>query len=106
MHLLLHWIVSALVLLLVAYIVPGFRLKGVGSALVAVLVIALLNATLGFLLKLLLLPFTIVTFGLFLLVINAIILKLAAALLPGFSIRGFLPAVLAAVLLSLVHLII
>jgi len=105
MMLIIHWLLSALSLLLVAHLVPGFQVRGFGTALIAALVIGLVNATLGFILKILTLPLTIVTFGLFLLVINAIMLKLAAALVPGFEVYGFLPALIGAIILSLISLV-
>ncbi len=94
-----------MVLLLVAYLVPGFRISGLGSALIAVIVIGLLNATVGLLLKIVTFPLTLLTLGLFLLVINAIVLKIVAAIMPGFSIQGFLPALLAAILLSVLQMV-
>ena len=100
MILIVHWLLSALSLLLVAHIVPGIELRGFGTALVAAVVFGLVNATLGFILKILTLPLTIVTFGLFLFVINAVMLKLAAALVPGFAVEGFVPALLGAIILS------
>jgi len=105
MMLIVHWLLSALSLLLVAYLVPGFHMRGFGTALIAAVVIGLANATLGFVLQILTLPLTIVKFGLFLLVINAVMLKLAAALVPGFEVYGFLPAVLGAIILSVISLI-
>lgn len=104
-ELIVYWVLSALVLLLVAYLVPGFTISGIGSALVAVIVIGLLNATLGLILKILTFPITLLTLGLFLLVINAFVLKVAAAVMPGFSIRGFMPAFLAAILLSVLNVL-
>lgn len=104
LHLLLIWLLSAIALLIVTYIVPGFELTGFGSALVAALVVGFLNATLGFLLKILTFPLSIVTLGIFFLVINAIILWLASAFVPGFHVRGFWPAFLGAIVLMLVRL--
>lgn len=104
-HLFLMWLLSALALLLVSRVVPGFELVGLGSALVASLVVGLLNATLGFLLKLLTFPLGILTLGLFFLVINAIILLLASAFVPGFQIRGFVPAFVGAIVLALIHML-
>jgi putative membrane protein len=104
-HLLLDWVLSAFLLLLIAQLLPGFHIAGVGSALIAVIVVGLINATLGLLLRIIAFPLTLLTFGLFLLVINAIVLKIAAALMPGFSIRGFFPAFIAALLLSLLHVL-
>lgn len=103
-HLLFIWLLSALALLICAYIVPGFELAGFGSALIASLVVGFLNATVGFLLKLLTFPLSILTLGFFFLVINAIILLLASAFVPGFHIRGFVPALLGAIVLMLVRL--
>ncbi|HVX67479.1 MAG TPA: phage holin family protein [Bryobacteraceae bacterium] len=104
-HLLLNWILSALILLLLAQLLPGFRIAGAGSALVAVVLIALINATLGLAMRAVAFPLTLITFGLFILVIDAIVLKIAAALMPGFSIRGFVPALVAAGALSLLHIL-
>ena len=104
-HLLLIWLLSAIALLVVAYVVPGFELDSFGSALIAAVVVGLLNATLGFVLKILTFPLSILTLGLFLLIINAIILLLASAIVPGFKIRGFLAAFLGAVVLMLVRLV-
>lgn len=103
-HLLLIWLLSAIALLITAYVVPGFELAGFGAALIASLVVGFLNATLGFLLKLLTFPISILTLGIFFLVINAIILLLASAFVPGFHIRGFWAAFLGAVVLMLVRL--
>ena len=105
MALIVHWLLSALSLLIVAHVVPGFVVRGFGTALIASLVIGLVNATLGFVLKILTLPITILSFGLFLIVINALMLKLAAALVPGFVVEGFLPALLGAIVLSLVSFV-
>ncbi len=104
-ELILYWVLSALVLLLVAHLVPGFTISGIGSALVAVIVIGLLNATLGLILKILAFPITLLTLGLFLFVINAFVLKVAAAIMPGFQIRGCLPALLASILLSVLNIL-
>src|SRR4029453_7599848 len=97
MSLLLHWILSALSLLIAAHIVPGFEVRGFGVALLASLVIGLINSTLGLLLKLLTFPLTIITFGLFLFVINALMLPFAALVGPGFTVQGFFPAFLGAI---------
>jgi putative membrane protein len=105
MILIVHWLLSALSLLIVAYLVPGVEIRGFGTALVAAVVIGLVNATLGFVLKILTLPLTIVTFGLFLIVINALMLGFAAMLVPGFSVDGFGAALLGAIVLSLVSFV-
>ncbi len=105
-HIVVYWVLSALVLLALTYILPGFYVRGVGTALVAVIVIGLLNATLGLLLRIVAFPLTLLTFGLFLWVINAVVLKAAAAIMPGFSIKGFLPALIGAAVLTLLHFLV
>src|SRR5689334_12206285 len=105
MRLLLHWILSALALLLVSNIVPGFILTGVVAALIAAVVIGLINATLGVILKVVTFPLTILTLGIFWLVINALMLELASAIVPGFHITGFGAAFIGAVALALVNMI-
>lgn len=104
--LLAHWVLTALSLLLVGAVVPGFRLKGFGTALIAAVIIGLVNGTLGLLLKVLTFPLSIVTFGLFLLVINALMIELAAWLVPGFEVRGFGPAFLGALILSALNVVV
>ena len=102
MRLLLHWILSAVAVWIVAHVVPGIAVSGPVAALIAALVIGLVNATLGLVLKILTFPLTILTLGLFWFVINALMLEFAAALVPGFYVRGFIPALIGAVMLSLV----
>jgi len=99
---LLHWILSALAVWIVAHIVPGIGVSGPTAALIAALVIGLINATIGLLLKIITFPLTIVTLGLFWFVINALMLELAAALVRGFYVRNFFAAFVGAVLLSIV----
>jgi putative membrane protein len=103
--LLLHWLISAVSLLIVAYIIPGIEVRGFGTALIAALVIGLVNATLGLILKILTLPLTLLTFGLFLFVINALMLQLASYLVPGFAVSGFWSAFFGAIVLSLVSMV-
>lgn len=103
-RLLINWLVSALGLVIVANVVSGFQISGFSSALIAALVIGFVNGTLGFFLKIVTLPLSIVTLGLFWLVINALMLEVAAALVPGFRISGFVPAFLGAIVLSLVNM--
>jgi putative membrane protein len=101
-RLLLHWVLSAVAVWIVAHIVPGIYVTGPTAALIAALVIGLINATLGLLLKILTFPLTILTLGLFWFVINALMLELAAALVNGFYVRNFIAALIGAVMLSLV----
>jgi putative membrane protein len=106
MRLLAHWILSALCLLLVANFVPGFSVRGFGTALIAAVVIGLVNGTIGALLKLLTFPLTILTFGIFWLLINALMLKLAAVFVPGFEVRGLWPAFWGGVILSILNVVV
>lgn len=104
MTLILHWFLSALSLLIVAHLVPGFEVKGFGVALIAAIVIGLINSTLGFLLKILTFPLTILTFGLFLFVINALMLRFATLFVSGFAVQGFFSAFFGAVVLALIQM--
>jgi putative membrane protein len=88
--------------MIVAHLVSGFTVSSFGTALLASLIIGLVNATIGLVVKILTLPLTIVTLGLFLLVVNALMLMLAASIVPGFHIQGFLPAFLGAIVLAVV----
>lgn len=102
---LLHWFLSAFALWVVSEVVSGFVVSGLGAALLAALVVGFVNATLGFFLKLVTLPLTLVTFGLFLLIINAVMLQLSALIIPGFEIQGFLSAFVGAIVLALVNVL-
>jgi putative membrane protein len=98
---LLQIVVIGLLLWVVARIVPGIEIDGVGHALLAGLVLGVINALIRPLLVLLTLPITVLTLGLFLLVINALLLRLAAAIVPGMRVHGFGAAFLGALLLSI-----
>ena len=100
--LLVRWIVNALALLLVSWLVPGIRANSVVVLFVAAAVLGLLNAVLRPVLVVLTAPLWIITFGLFLIVVNAVMLWLAAVLVPGFTVDGFLAAILGAIVLSVV----
>ena len=89
MRVLLNWLLSAVAIWLVAQIVPGFHISGLASALIAVVVIGLVNATLGLLLKIVTFPLTIVTLGIFWWVINGLMLWVASMFVPGFAITSF-----------------
>ncbi|HVN93607.1 MAG TPA: phage holin family protein [Terracidiphilus sp.] len=106
MRLLLHWILSALALIVVSRLVPGFHVNGLLPALIAAVVIGLLNATVGLFLKIVTLPLTILTLGIFLLVINGIMILLASAVVPGFHVNGFVPAFWGALILALLGMLI
>lgn len=103
LYLITNWFLSALSIVIVAHVVPGFQVRSFGTALIAAVVIGLINATIGIFVKLLTLPLTVLTFGLFLLVVNAIMLLFASSLVPGFVVAGFLPAFLGAIVLSLLN---
>lgn len=101
LRLLLYWFLCAVALLIVSEIVPGFNVAGLWPALVAALVIGFLNATFGLLLKIVTFPLSILTLGLFLLVINGLMIWFASKFVRGFHVLGFLPAFWGAVVLAL-----
>jgi putative membrane protein len=105
MRLLLNWILSAVAVWVVAQVVPGVHVNGATAALIAALVIGFINATLGFVLKIITFPLTMLTLGLFWFVINALMLELASWFVPGFQVRGFFAAFIGAIVLSLVNLV-
>lgn len=97
---LIHWVVSAAALLFTSKLIPGFKVAGFGSALWAAVVIGLANIMIWPLLIFLTLPINILTFGLFTFVVNGAVLKICAALIKGFDIKGWMPAIIGAVVLS------
>lgn len=105
LRLLLHWILNALALLIVSHFVEGFHISGIVSALIAVIIIGLFNATLGLFLKIITLPLGILTFGIFFLVINAIILWFSSKFVPGFAVTTFSAAFWGALALAVLHLL-
>jgi len=104
-RLLLHWILNAVALLVVSHYVAGFHVTSFVSALIAVVVIGLFNATLGLFLKIITLPLGILTFGLFFLVINAVILWFSSKFVPGFGVDTFKAAFIGALALAVLHLL-
>jgi putative membrane protein len=104
MAFLAHLILTAALLLLVAHFVRGVQVEGWGSALIGALVLGIVNALVRPLMVVLTLPFTVLTFGLFLLVINALMLWLVAGLVPGIRIESFWAALMGSVLLMLLNL--
>ena len=105
LRLLLHWILNALALLVVSHFVEGFDVSNVVSAFIAVVVIGLLNATLGLFLKIITLPLGILSFGIFFLVINAVILWFSSKFVPGFAVTTFKAAFLGALALAVIHML-
>jgi putative membrane protein len=104
MAFLAHLILTAALLLLVAHFVRGVQVEGWGAALIGALVLGIVNAVVRPLMVVLTLPFTILTFGLFLLVINALMLWLVAGLVSGIRIESFWAALMGSVLLTLLNL--
>jgi len=99
---LLRWFIGSLGLWLAASVVTGISVEGVGTLMVAALLLGVVNAVVRPLLILLTLPITVITLGLFLLVINAAMLALVAWILPGLAIDGFFAAMLGSILISIV----
>jgi putative membrane protein len=100
---LLVWFLTSAVLLLTSYFVPGFIISGFSSALIASVLIGVLNIFFRPILLFLTLPINILTLGLFTFVVNAIILKMTAFFLKGFEIKTWLAAIIAAVFISIVQ---
>ncbi len=105
MSLLVRWVLNTLALLLVAEVVPHFSYSSWVSLAIAAAVLGLLNTIVRPVLYVLTFPFTIVTFGLFLIVLNAIMLKLTDLVVPGFRIEGFGWAIVGAIVLSLITMV-
>jgi putative membrane protein len=101
---LLHFLIIAATFLLLAHTVPGFHVTGWGSAILAALVLGLVNAILGPILTLLSLPLIFITLGLFWFVVNAFLLIVVAFIVPGFDFNGFMPALIGSVVLTAVNL--
>jgi len=87
--------------MVVAAILPGIQVDGFGAALIAALVIGLVGATVGLILKIVLFPFILLSLGIVLFLINGLMLKLASEFVPGFRVNGCLPAVLGSILLTI-----
>jgi putative membrane protein len=104
--LLVQWLLYAIALLVVSKIVPGFHVDGLWPAMVAAVVIGLLNATAGALLKVVTFPLSILTFGIFLLVINGLMILVASGIVRGFRVNGFGAAFWGAVVLALLGMVI
>jgi putative membrane protein len=101
LHLIVNWLLSAVALWLVARIIPGIEVRDFGAALVATIVIAIVNFFFGPILRFFGFPFILLTLGLFTLVINALLLKLASLFTAGFRVHGFLAAFLGSIVLTI-----
>jgi len=106
MSFLAHLILTAGLLLLMANLVRGVQVEGWGAALIGTIVLGLVNAIVRPLMILFTLPLTILSFGLFLLVINALMLWLMAALVPGIRVQGFGPAFVGSLVLTLLNVVV
>ena len=102
LKILLSWLINALALLALPYLFQSIRVDTVSTALIAALVLGLVNALIRPLLILLTLPITVVTLGLFILVINGLLFWAVASFVPGFSVAGFWPAVAGAIVYSVI----
>ena len=103
---LIHWLLSAIALMVTSSLVPGFQVQDLMAAMLAAVVIGLLNATIGFMVKILTFPFAILTFGVFLLVVNASMILLASKIVPGFYVFGLQPAFWGAAVLAVLGMLI
>jgi putative membrane protein len=101
-----HLILTAGLLLIMAHFVRGVQIEGWGAALIGALVLGFVNAVVRPVMVFLTLPLTVLSLGLFLLVINALMLWLVAALVPGIRVHGFWPALVGSLVLTLLNLIV
>ena len=102
MRLLLLWILNAVALLAVTWLLPSIQVSGFGAALVAALLLGFINTLVRPVLAILTLPITLLTLGIFYLVLNGLLFWLASALLPGFHVEGFWSAVFGAILYGVI----
>jgi putative membrane protein len=100
LYLILHWVVSAFALIVTAYLVRGFKVASFGSALGAAAAIGLVNALVRPFLLFITFPISILTLGLFVFVVNGIVIRLSAALMPGFEVKGWGAAIFGALVLA------
>ena len=105
MHFLINWIVSTLAIIITGYLLPGVKIEGFFVALVTALVLGLLNAVVKPILFILTLPINILTLGLFTFVLNALIIMLVSAIVPGFKVNGFLSALLFSLVLTIINFV-
>lgn len=101
---LINWIVSAMVIFSIAYVLPGVSVTGFTSAIVLALVLGIINAVLKPILLILTLPINLITLGLFTLVLNALLILIAASFVPGVRVDGFLWALIFGIILSIANM--
>src|SRR3989339_1035776 len=104
MPIIFRWIINAIALMLITLVVPGFSVESFGYALLAAFVLGLVNAIVRPILFILTLPVTIMTLGLFTFILNALMIWLVSTIVDGFVVEGFIPALLAALLLWFVSI--
>jgi putative membrane protein len=102
MRLLLLWLLNAVALLAVTWLLPSIQVSGFGAALLAALVLGFINSLVRPVLAILTLPITVLTLGIFYLVLNGLLFWLASALLPGFQVHGFFAALVGALLYGMI----
>lgn len=104
MNLFFHWLVSTIAILIAAYLIPGVQVTLIGALVLAV-VLGIINLFLKPIITILTLPITIITLGIFSLIVNALLIMLASAIVPGFFVAGFWAALFFSVVLSLINLL-
>jgi putative membrane protein len=106
MNILVHWLVVTIAILVAAHVIPGIRVDSFGAALIGAAILGVLNALVKPILVLLTLPITLLTLGLFLFVINALVFLFAGSLTSGFHVQSFWPALLGSLVVSIVSYIV
>jgi putative membrane protein len=102
---LLHFLVVAATFIVLSRVLPGFHVNGWGAAIFGAIILAVVNAIIRPILFVVTLPITILTFGLFLLIVNAIVLKITSAIVPGLGIDGWGPAIIGGIVFSIIGMI-
>jgi putative membrane protein len=105
MAIIIEILITGLAMLLGAYLVPGVEINGFGSAIIAAILIALANATLGFVLRLLTLPLNFLTLGLVSFIITVLMILLVDSMMTGFKTSGFFAAAILAIVVALIQMI-
>lgn len=103
MNILINWLINTLVIMAAAYLLPGITIENFVVALIVSIILAFLNTFIRPILIILTLPITLLTLGLFLLVINALLIMLTSAIVPGFHVNGFGWAILFSILVSIIN---
>ena len=104
-HWIVNWLLAALALWIMAQIIPGIQLREFRTALIATVILSIVDITIGPVLRFIAFPITFLTLGLFSFVVKAVVLKLTALFTPGFRIVGFLNAILGALVLAVLDIL-